>query len=655
MPDNPDLTALSEPEAVPAPRNFRVPRTDLLIALVLALVTIAAYARVWKANFVNFDDNSYVIDNPHIRGELTSETISWIFLSGYPDNWFPLTRLSHLIDYRLFGRHPLGHHLENVFWHIVAGLLLFAFLRRATHIRWPSAFVAAVFLIHPLHVESVAWISERKDVLCAVFWFATLLAWTRYAEQPSRRRYLLALFFFAMGIMSKPMIVTLPAIMILVDWWPLNRKLTWRQQLLEKAPFAMLAVFDAVATYLVQSDVGAVASLKEYSPLLRVENAIMTLVFYVEKTCWPSHLAILYPYPESIPWWEPFLASVAVCAATIFVYDSRKKYPWLAVGWLWYLVTLIPVIGIVQVGLQARADRYTYIPSVGVLIAFAWGTTEILRLLPKARVWAEAAGAATVVALAMTTSIQITFWYDTQALFGRSVVAVPNNHVGFEYLAEEFARNGDTLPDAITNYEAAIRIRPKFVEAHNGLGVAFSKMGLLDLAITKYREAIRLDPDYPPAHYDLGAALLSLNRANEAIPEFEKAVKINSFFFEAHNDLGAALLRVPGRQAEAVAHLRKAVSINPEYAIAQNNLGMAITNDPKHLGEAIEHFQKATRIDRRYVDAWVNLGIALLRDRNRTAEAIATLEYALRLKPDERLRQQLNRIEAAEAAKMRGQ
>jgi tetratricopeptide (TPR) repeat protein len=646
VPDYPELPAAIEPEDIAPATGPRIPRTDLLIALVLSIAAIMAYLPVRNADFVNFDDKYYVYDNPHIRGEFNAETVEWIFLSGYPDNWFPLTRISHLLDYKVFGPNATGHHIVNVFFHVLAGLLLFAFLRRATRSRWPSAAVAVLFLLHPLHVESVAWVSERKDVLCAVFWFATLLAWTRYAERPSKRRYLLALFLFALGLMSKPMIVTMPGILLLVDWWPLKRSLSLRL-LWEKIPFAALAVGDAIVTYAVQHSVGAMASASELSISLRIENALMSVAIYIGKMFVPLGLGILYPLPERIPVWQPILVGIALCVVTGLVLRFRR-YPWLAVGWFWYLLTLIPVIGIVQVGLQARADRYTYVPMIGMSILFAWTIAMLLRRWPGAVSWAAVAGVAASLALAAATWTQIRYWHDTHALFRRSIEVEPQNYVALGYLGLELSHDEATYPEAMSAYEAAIRIRPDFVQAYNGLGVVLFDMGLVPLAISKYRAAIRINADYPEAHYNLGHALLSLGRDSEAIPELQEAVQLNSWFAEAHSELGVALLRVPGRTAEAIDHLRRAVKINPERSVAQNNLGMVLARDPRQLGEAIQHLQKAIRVRPEYAEAWVNLGVALLRIPSRRREAIFTLKRALRLKPDEELRRQVERIEAAE-------
>ena len=647
QPDNqPDIQHAAEIEAEPEAQP-RVPRIDILIALFLVLATVGVYSRVWQNGFVNFDDNSYVFDNPHIRGEMTSDNVLWAFASGYPDNWFPVTRLSHMLDYQLFGPNAGVHHLINLTIHVCATVLLFVFLRLATGVRWPCAVVAFLFALHPLHVESVAWVAERKDVLCAFFWFPTLLAWIYYVARPSVPRYLLALVLFGLGLMSKPMMVTLPILLLLLDRWPLRRPLSIRL-LWEKLPFAALSFADALATYLVQKSIGAVVPSSITPWGLRVENALLSVVVYAWRMLWPAHLGVLYPYPASIPVWQAAMAGLAIAGVTFLVVRLRHNYTWLAFGWFWYLVTLAPVIGLIQVGAQSRADRYTYVPMVGLSIMLAWSGAELLRRWPKTKTPVTAIGAIAAVAMAGTTWVQISYWKNTEALFRRSISVAPDNYLAWDYLAGQFADRPSGIGEAISDYQTSIRLRPDFVEAHNGLGVALYKLGLVSGAMAEYREALKIYPSYPEAHYDLGCALISLGRTSEGIAELETAIRVNSQFTEAHNELGAALLKVPGRSAEAIRHLEVAVRINPDYGVAQNNLGMALVGQPGRLPEAIEHFRKAIKISPSYLDARTNLGIALLRFPDRVPEAIHILEGVLRIKPDPDLRRQLNRIEDAE-------
>ncbi len=390
----PQTAALATPHGDVSPKATPNRRADFLICLVLLLATLFVYAPVRHFNFVDYDDPDYV-HNYHVKNGLSPESIKWAFTSGDAANWFPLTRLSHLVDRELFGDLSGFHHLTSLLLHCVAALLLFAFLNRATRARWPSAFVAFVFALHPMHVESVAWVAERKDVLSACFWFLTLWLYVRYTERPAAGRYVLALLSFALGLMSKPMIVTLPFVLLLVDIWPLRRlplrgfnedsKRRLTILLREKIPFFALCGAGAVVTYLTQQHTGAVVSLSKFSMGLRIENALVTYVVYVAKTFWPTGLAVLYPHALQIPVWQPALCALILVGVSALVIRSIQARPYLAVGWFWYLGTLIPVIGLVQVGEQARADRYMYVPMVGIGIMLAWAGKDVLARWPKAK------------------------------------------------------------------------------------------------------------------------------------------------------------------------------------------------------------------------------------------------------------------------------
>ncbi len=350
----------------PAARSLH---SDFWIYLVLFVTTFAVYVQVRQFDFVNYDDPEYVSKNLHVREGITPAGIAWAFTSGDSANWLPLTRISHMFDAQLFGMRSGFHHLTNVLIHALATLLLFAFLSRATHMRWPSAFVAFVFALHPLHVESVAWIAERKDVLSAFFWFLALWSYVRYAERPGLGRYLLVLLPFCLGLMAKPMIVTLPFVLLLLDVWPLRRAARFGKKL----PFFALSAAVAITTYLVQRSSGAVKALTVFPIGLRVENALVSYCVYLGKMFWPASLAVFYPYPLTVPVWKYTIAGLAIVSISALAVRLFRAYPYVAVGWFWYLGTLLPVIGLVQVGAQARADRYMYVPMVGLAIILAWG------------------------------------------------------------------------------------------------------------------------------------------------------------------------------------------------------------------------------------------------------------------------------------------
>jgi tetratricopeptide (TPR) repeat protein len=652
--------------ARPHPRS--APNATFRICVVILLAALAAYIPTIRFGFVNFDDPEYV-SNPHVRGGITADGIRWALISDEAANWFPVTRISHMLDAQLFGMRSGMHHAVNVVIHALAAALLFLFLNRATRARWPSAFVAMVFALHPLHVESVAWVAERKDVLSALFWFSALWAYVRYTERPDWRRYALVAAAFALGLMSKPMIVTLPFALLLLDFWPLGR---WGKAgvIREKLPLFALAGVGAAITYGVQRSGGAVQSLSGFPLGLRLETALTTYVTYIAKTFWPARLAVFYPYPAEIPVWRAVLAGVAIAAITGLALTRRRAHPYLITGWLWYLGTLVPVIGLVQVGAQARADRYMYVPMVGLLIMPAWGAAEFARRGPRLKTAVIWAGGAACLASAAGTWVQVSYWKDSEALFRHALEVTDGNYLAHHNLGVALAETSGGLPEAIEHFEAALRIKPDYARArtdlatalsripgrenealaedraalrtsphsaitHNNLGNTLLKMpGRLPEAIAEYETALRLDPGYAEAHNNLGAALMKAGRASEAIAQFQAALRIDSGNAEAHRNLGAALADRPGRLPEAIAELEAAVRLEPGSAEAHINLANALASSPARQTEAIAQYEAALGIDPNSVDAHVDLGSALAGMPGRLAEAIAQYETALRIEPD---------------------
>ncbi len=585
---------------------------DAAICLALLIATFAVYWQVRRFDFVNIDDPDYVTENPYVRQGITPAGLKWALTSGEAANWFPLTRISHLLDVEMFALDSGRHHLTNVLLHALATLALFAFLKRATGARWPSAWVAFVFALDPLHVESVAWVAERKDVLSALFWFVTLYAYVRYAERPGIGRYLVVLLAFCLGLMSKPMVVTLPVVLLLVDRWPLQRK-SWL--IVEKAPLFALAIASAVITFVVQQHGGAVEALSVAPIGLRVENALVSYVVYILKILWPSGLAVFYPYPRAIPLWQAAVAAAVLSAVTFAVRRSTRTHPYLEAGWLWYLVTLLPVIGLVQVGAQARADRYMYIPMTGLSIMAAWGAAEAVQHWPRTKPAVAALAGAWCVVMVVLTWQQIPYWQDSQTLFRRALDVTSDNGV-----------------------------------AHNNLGLALAAMpGRLPEAIAEYEEALRIEPSHAEARNNLGAALLqTAGRETDAIAQFEAALRIRPDYPEAHNNLGNALAAMPDRLPQAIGQYEAALRIRPDYADAHNGLGSALLGAGRS-GEAIAQFEAALRIDPGSAEAHYNLGIALARGPGRMADAIAQFETALRLQPDmKQARIWLDRLRASQ-------
>jgi tetratricopeptide (TPR) repeat protein len=609
-----------------------------------------------------------VTRNVHVRGGFTPPGLEWAIASGDAANWFPVTRLSHMLDSQLFGLRSGWHHLASVGWHALAAVLLFAFLARWTHSRWPSAWVAFVFALHPLHVESVAWVAERKDVLCAFFWFLALWAYVRYTERPGRGRYASVLLLFSLGLMSKPMIVTLPFVLLLLDAWPLRR--LSRAAVREKIPFFALAAISAIATYLVQHASGAVKGISQLPLGLRIENALVSCAIYCLKTVWPTGLAVFYPYPAGFAWWTVTVAGLALAAVTALALRSFRCAPYLAAGWIWFLVTLAPVAGLVQVGAQARADRYMYVPMVGLLVMLAWGAADLARRWPAATRPIAAAGIATCLAAAALSAAQIEYWKNSETLFRHALDVTADNYLAEHNLgsylldtgrlseamthldaalrirpdsaetrsdlASALARTPGRLPEAIAEYQAAIRLLPGSAILRNNLGVALARSpGRLPEAIAEYQAALRIDPDYAEAHNNLASALAQApGRSPEAIAEYRAALRTNPDYAEAHRNLGLALAEMPGRTGEAMAEYLAALRIRPDYPEAHNDLGLALAGIPGRLEEATAEYRAALRLRPDYPEAHYNLGVALSKTAGGLPEAAAEFEAALRLKPD---------------------
>ena len=633
------------------PRRFFETTSNLWIYAGLAVAIFLAYLPDRNFGFVNLDDPDYVSSNAHVRHGITRDGIAWALTSTEAANWFPVTRLSHMLDVEVFGLDAGWHHLVNVLLHAVATLLLFAFLYRATSARWPSAMVAMLFALHPLHVESVAWIAERKDTLAAVFWFLTLWAYVRYCEKPGGGRYLLVLVSFCLGLMSKPMLVTLPFVLLLVDFWPLRRPLLLR----EKIPFFVLAAVSAAVTYVVQAGSGAVDALR--IPIaLRLENALISCFIYIAKMFWPSRLAVFYPYPVEIPLWQAGAAAAAILGISTLVLRLLRTHPYLAVGWFWYLGTLVPVIGLIQVGSQARADRYTYLPMVGLSIMLAWGLLEV----PRRKV-AIFGAAAVCLACAVVCQAQLQYWRNSETLFRHALDVTSGNYLAHHNLGVAMA-DEQRFPEAIEQYQAALQIAPGAANVQTDFGSALAKSGRIPEAIAHYRAALAILPDSPITHNDLANALAANpGSVPEAIAEYQTALRLKPDYEEARNNLakvqsqaqsnaaemqynlGVDLART-GKPEAAIAHFEEALRLKPDYVDAHNNLGVVLAGAGR-VEEAISHFETALRIDPTSFDAHVNLGIALSGLPGRRPDAIRHFEAALRVKPDPEIRQMLDRLE----------
>ena len=553
------------------------------ICLLLAVVVALVFCQTIRHEFVAYDDGQYFFTNPHVETGLTWNNATWAFQTTYASNWHPLTWLSLMLDVELFGSGPSGPHLMNVLLHAANTVLLFLLLKRLTGAHWRSAFVAALFGLHPLHVESVAWVSERKDVLSGLFFMLTLLMYARFVElskvqsPKSKVFYALSLLLFACGLLSKPMLVTLPFVLLLLDYWPLNRfavstlkfqPSTILRLALEKLPFLALSVASSAVTFVAQKD--AVQPFDRIPMGIRAVNAMVSCVRYLRKMFWPVDLAIPYPYPAHWSFELFWLSAAIFLAAIVFVVWLGRRFPFLITGWFWYLGMLIPVIGLVQVGAQSMADRYTYLPLIGVFILLVWGAGEVLESwrLPKQVMWSMAM--LILAACTARTLDQLRLWQNTETLFHHTIVVTKGNAVAYYNLGEYYSGKGK-LDEAVDNYLKAIQIRPGYDDALNNLGVALALKGELDEAVARIRESIRYQPDKADAYYNLGNVFVMQHKPDEAISAYTGALRLKPDYPEAHNNL-ANLLAGQGHLEEAVKHYRETLRLNPNHEGAKKQL-----------------------------------------------------------------------------------
>lgn len=516
-------------------------RTFALLAVLLAVSTFAAYRGILGNDFTNYDDYDYITRNPHVKQGITAESIGWAFNIGYASNWHPLTWLSHMIDYQLYGLNPMGHHLTSLLLHIANVLLLFWVLSRMTGAPWRSAFVAALFGLHPLHVESVAWASERKDVLSTFFGLLAIVAYVRYAERPELKRYALVAVAFALGLMAKPMLVTLPVVLLLLDYWPLPRMRGTGTLLMEKVPLLALSAVSGVLTYLAQHKAGSVSGLELISLWSRALNALLAYVQYLIMMLWPVRLAAHYPYLKVFAVWQIAGAIALLAGVSYAAWRLRRSHPYLLAGWAWYVVTLLPVVGLVQVGSQALADRYTYVPLIGIFIAISWGICDLAqwRLLQPQRGLAVAA-AVICIAMGVMTMNQTRVWKDSFTLWTHTLAVAPNQWMAPYNLGcvlEESGRDDEAIP----YYLSATRVAPDLKDAHFNLANLLDQRGEFEGALKHYSEAARIDPSDAQAHNNLCCLLGKMRRFEESIEHGRLAVMHKPDYAEAHRNLTISL------------------------------------------------------------------------------------------------------------------
>ncbi len=662
--------------------NFKV--RNFLISFFLALITLAVFWQVYSFDFVRYDDDKYVTENCHVQSGLTKDSIVWAFTSVNVNNWHPLTWLSHMLDYQLYGLNPAGHHLTSLFFHIVNTLLLFFILKRMTGFIWQSAFVAALFAIHPLHVESVVWVAERKDVLSTLFFMLTLWAYIRYVECPRIYRYLPIVLFFAFGLMSKPMLVTMPFVLLLLDFWPLGR-LHFRKSIsdisstslqtaanedekksnigliIEKIPlFIISAASIGITLYAQWTGIAPIQALPFGT---RISNALVSYASYMAQMVWPEKLAVFYPYPDIIPLWQVGGSILLLILITIIALRLVRRYPYIMTGWLWYLGTLVPVIGLVQVGNQSMADRYTYIPMIGLFMMIAWAMPDILARW-RYRLVALALSAACVIGVLMSVSIlQIRHWQGSVSLFEHAISVTKNHYVMHSNLGASLAEQGK-YADAVLHYTEALRIKPDDFEARYNLANALARQGKIEESLSQYTEALRIQPDAAAVYNNMGIVLSQSGRTDEAIIRFREALRLKPDFHDAELNLKIALgrqvkpkqkipeiaLKQPadpksaegrmytglslfqkGRFDEAIPEFEEALRLNPNIATAHISLGL-IMAQKRNLDKAIHHFRMALQIKPDLPDAHNSLGVALTY-KGQIDEAISHFEEALSINP----------------------
>jgi Tfp pilus assembly protein PilF len=627
------------------------------LALALWLLVFLAYCPVIANDFINYDDPPYVVENFHVQSAITWQSIKWAFCTSLNANWHPLTWLSHMLDFQIFRLRPWGHHLSSLLLHAANTCLIFLVLRRMTGAVWRSWFVAALFGLHPMHVESVAWVAERKDVLSGLFWMLTLWAYARYAQKPTNRsapvlgrcdvqpttahkslqrlesldnpadqygrapirvceegrpgKFLfLSLFFFACALMSKPMAVTLPFVLLLLDYWPLKRlqkENVWAL-LLEKLPFVLLAVILSVVTVAVQRAGGAIVSMSALPLIGRLENALVSYAAYLGKLLFPAGLAVFYPEPAHWPVGTILLGCFLFLVISVFCVVMYRRQPALLVGWLWFVGTLVPVIGLVQAGSQAMADRYSYIPSIGVFIALTWGICALIQGLPRQRIILSYGAAAAIVLCTALTWRQVLYWKNSGTLFSHAVAVTKNNISAYWNLGDYELKHGH--PDeAIRVYQKAFNLQPNFAPISAQWGTALCKLDHVEQGISMIRLSLMMDPNSTLGHLDLADALSQEGSTNDAIFEYEQAIRQYPDYFPTYNRLGA-LLETAGRYDDEVALFEQAVQLYPAYTGAHVKLGQALS-DKGQLDEAINQFREALKLEPGNIEAQVNLALAL--------------------------------------------
>ncbi|MFZ2948478.1 MAG: tetratricopeptide repeat protein [Desulfuromonadaceae bacterium] len=627
---------------------------DIAISIVLLGLITAVYYQITSHQFINYDDPSYITENIHIQAGLTWEGVRWAFTTVHEANWHPLTWISHMLDVELFGLNAGRHHLVSLLLHASNTLLLLLVLNRMTGKRWESVFVAALFALHPLHVESVAWSAERKDVLSTYFWMLTMLAYLRYVKKPGVPNFLLLLLLFACGLMAKPMLVTLPFVLMILDYWPLERVLTKKnsdaaracqytqisflRSIIEKLPLLGLSVISCIITYLAQKSGGAVTPIDTYSLPVNAANALVSYVRYIGKMFWPAHLGIFYPHPgTALSLWKVAGAAFFLLMIMLLTFRFRRRCPYLLSGWLWYLVTLVPVIGIVRIGAQGMADRYTYVPLIGLFIAVSWGTADLTARLHLRKEIRVLMAITIIFALSLGTWRQAGFWHSSAALFQHTVDVTGENPFAHNMLGAALMAEGKSKA-AVPHFLEALRLKPHFAMAHYNLALVFDMQGKINGAEREYKKSLEINPYKAEPYNNLGLIYLNQRRSDEAEELFRRALNLKQGNVTLYNNL-ALLYIQQGKLGKAESLLKEALGFEPNAVETRYHLGLIYAGNG-HLSDAEKEFIAVLSRNSIFTGAYYNLGLIYIKQ-GRLDEAFKNLKKALNLSPGNKTYQEL--------------
>jgi tetratricopeptide (TPR) repeat protein len=616
----------------------------LLITLILILSTLVVYWQVKDFDFAGYDDELYVTENSQVQAGITVEGIIWAFTTFHAGNWHPLTWLSHILDCELYGLNPMGHHWTNLLFHMTNTLLLFFLFQKMTGSMWRSAFVAALFAIHPLHVESVAWVAERKDVLSTFFWMLTIIVYYRYVKCPSLFAYLLIILFLSLGLMAKPMLVTLPFVLLLLDFWPLERlkynshhqssnfqALNLSRLIWEKIPLLVPVAASSVLTFIAQQKVGAVYSFEALSIKTRIANACVSYANYMVKAIWPQKLAIFYPHPFGmLSSWNIFGSVLLIAGFSFLAIRMLTQYKYVAIGWLWYLGTLVPVIGLLQVGAQGMADRYTYIPLIGLFIIVAWGMPDLLKKWHYSKIILAVLAIILISVFSTRSYFQTKHWENSAAVFENATKVTDYNWLAYNNLGLALMRDGKA-EKAVFYYKKALEIKPDYLIALDNLGIALFQTGKLEEALSYYSEALKIAPEHAGIHNHIANVMTAQGQLEKALNHYKKALLIDPELVITHNNLAIALV-AHGNLEKAIFHYELAIKKDPEYAEAHYNFGSLLVNQHKNR-EAMAHFAEVIKINPECAEAYHQIGL-ILAQKGKLKEASKFIIKAIQINPN---------------------